>query len=349
MGATKKFWTLPELGEKLISLLDPLSALHLMHSDLMDKEILKKSLTSKAWGELVRNSSVKRLAGFEEKMEDVKALVKILHFMELEEPAPLLMPLLDLICEASPGHSVEMVCPCHPEPHSISAEGFLLLEEVEAAFSTTEQSLKSISCGFRSHGCNLLSALSSRMTRQRKETVSSIYLLSVVVEDKSSLEAFLTLMQAEVVTVNVLDVRRAEMGTEGWRALARALRGKTKVVGNVSISRQDLGASFVPHFSERTLRPVCSIKDIWDATGAGFEIFNRDGSRSEYVDKPGFNWEGIWSRLKQIVDMPEDDFSWKCGTKWDIDEDTEGEGEGGEEEERSDEDTEGEGGGEENG
>ena len=198
----------------------------------------------------------------------------------------------------------------------------------------------------------MLSAISSRMTRQKRGTVSSIYLLSVVVEDKSSLEAFVTLLQAEVVTVNVLDVRRAELGAEGWQALARAVRGKTKVAENVSISRQDLGASFVPSFSERTLKGVCSIKVIWDATGAGFEIFNRDGSRSQYVDKPGYNWEGTWSRLKQIVDMPEDEFSWKCGSQWDIDEDIEGEGEGGEEEEMSDEDTEGEGEeeeGEENG
>ena len=337
MGATKKFWTLPELGEKLISFLDPLSALHLMHSDLMDKEILKKSLTSKAWGELVRNSSVKGLAGFEEKMEDVKALVKILHFMELKEPVPLLMPLLDLICESSPGHSVEMVCACRPEPHSISPEGFLLLEEVEAAFATTEQSLKSISCGYRSHGCSLLSAISSRMTRQKKGTVSSIYLLSVVVEDKSSFEAFVTLLQAEVVTVNVLDVRRAELGAEGWKTLARALRGKSKVAENVSISRQDLGASFVPSFSEETLRPRWSIKDIWDATGAGFEIFNRDGSRSQYVDTSEYNWEGTRNRLKQIVDMSEDEFSWKCG--W---EDIESEGEDDEEELESDEDSEGE-------
>ena len=101
---------------------------------------------------------------------------------------------------------------------------------------------------------------------------------------------------------------------------------------NVSISRQDLGASFVPSFSERTLRPVCSIKDIWEATGAGFEIFNREGSRSQYVDKSEYNWEGAWNRLKQIVDMSEDEFSWKCGSKWDIDEDIESEGEDGDEE-----------------
>ena len=89
-------------------------------------------------------------------MEDVKALVKILLFMK---PGPFLMPLLDLISESSPGHSAEMVCTCRPEPHSIFPEGFLLVGEVEAAFSTTVQSLKSISFGYRSSGCDVLSAI----------------------------------------------------------------------------------------------------------------------------------------------------------------------------------------------
>ena len=58
MDAAKKFWTLPELGETLISFLDPLSTLRLMQSNVMDKETLQKSLTFKAWNELIRRSSV---------------------------------------------------------------------------------------------------------------------------------------------------------------------------------------------------------------------------------------------------------------------------------------------------
>ena len=58
MDPTKKFWTIPELGEKLIAHLDPLSLLHLVQSDVMGKEVLQKSLTFKAWSELIRRSSV---------------------------------------------------------------------------------------------------------------------------------------------------------------------------------------------------------------------------------------------------------------------------------------------------
>ena len=86
----------------------------------------------------------------EENEEGVKVLLKILHFVELEEPIPLLVPLLDLICESRPGFAVEMTCPCRPEHHLISTDGFLLLEEVQRSFSTTEQSLKKCSFGWYS-------------------------------------------------------------------------------------------------------------------------------------------------------------------------------------------------------
>ena len=44
----EKFWRTPELLERLVSLLDPMSALRLIQSSVVDKEILQKSLSSKA-------------------------------------------------------------------------------------------------------------------------------------------------------------------------------------------------------------------------------------------------------------------------------------------------------------
>ena len=111
MEAFKKFCTIPELGEALISYLDPLSTLHLAQSSLMEKKILQKSLTSKAWSQLIRRSSLANTdcqagwVGFMSKKDDVKVFVKILHFVERGELSRLLMPLLDLISESSPGHS----------------------------------------------------------------------------------------------------------------------------------------------------------------------------------------------------------------------------------------------------
>ena len=77
MVAAEKFWTIPELGERLVSLLDPLSALRLIESNVMDKEILQKSLSFAAWSNLIKGTST----GQQSLLEDVRVLVKILHFM----------------------------------------------------------------------------------------------------------------------------------------------------------------------------------------------------------------------------------------------------------------------------
>ena len=66
---------------------------------------------------------------------------------------------------------------------SVSTDGFLLLEEVEAAFSTTEQSLKK----FNWLSDNVLSATSSRMTRQKKEIHGESFMLLMFVSKTRAL------------------------------------------------------------------------------------------------------------------------------------------------------------------
>ena len=347
MDATKKFWTLPELGERLVSFMDPLSVLHLAQSTVMDKETLKKSLTSKAWGKLIRRSSLQVVSRrWDDELdmeirEDLKVLVKILHFMKLGEIIPLLRPLLDLICESSPewssSESVQMICPCRPEPHSISPEGFLLLEQVEAAFGTVEQSLKSVE-GFSSMWREMLSAVSSRMSRQ-KETVTYLSPGLVIIEDKSNVEAFVTLMQAEMVSVSTLNLRRAELGEMDWQALAGALRAKGNV--QLGVDRVAISRKFLTDVGE-------SIKDIWDATNYGFFVSeniddtdNLEPSETwQCVVKSKYSGEEGWTRLKQIADMTEDEFAADCKLfrGEDSSEDEESEGE---EEESGEEDHEG--------
>ena len=65
--------------ERLVSLLDPVSALRLIESNVMDKEILQKSLSFAAWTNLIKGTS----NGQQSLLDDVRVLVKILHFMEL--------------------------------------------------------------------------------------------------------------------------------------------------------------------------------------------------------------------------------------------------------------------------
>ena len=306
MDAATKFWESWELGEKLVSYLDPLSVLRLIESKMMDKETLQKSLSSKAWNSLIRRTS--NGEGLMEE-EDLRVLVKILHSLELEEPGPLLLPLLDLICALQVicgthvqcrDHNVEIICPCHNSPHFTSECAFILLEEVESTFGTTVQSLKSIVCSWPDTH-NLFLAIISRMSRQ-KEIVNSIRVNGeFFIKDKSSIEDLTTLLKARVLYIEYLEVSGA-IGGEGWQALNRALEGKTKVLGSVEITLQALKDA------------KDSIKGIWDATEEGFQVDETEDYTYSWldVDKSKYDWEHAWMRLKQIRDMDGDEFYAEC-------------------------------------
>ena len=98
------------------------------------------------------------------------------------------------------------------------------------------------------------------MSRQRKEVLTSIHLMRAEITDKSSVEAFIPLLQTQVVTVGDLDLRRAELGEEGWQVLAGALRGKPEVFDWTDFSRENLEEA------------GDSIKDIWDTTRNGILV-----------------------------------------------------------------------------
>ena len=310
LDADEKFWKTPELVERLVSMLGPLSTLCLVQSGLVDKEILQKGLSLKAWSKLIGSSSYGG-EGLLQK-EDVRDLVRILHFLELEEPGRFLLPLLDLICKSRPSHrKVDMICPSHPDPHSITEEAFLLLEEVEGSFGTAEQSVDSIT--MYSLKEPLLSALSSRVVRQR-EMLTSVDCFYVFCWNgvNSSIEAFTTLLQAKKAYVEILDIGGA-IGRDGVHALARSLKEKPNVtlplLGRIYILKQDL--------SEARRE---DIKDIWDVTGV-IGVFNtEDGvfsSEKNYLlvgrAYSTFGWAHAWTRLEQISNMTEDEFKAECG------------------------------------
>ena len=54
--SVEKFWNLPELVERLVSFLNPRSTLCLLQSNVLDKETLQESFSSKAWTQLIRRS-----------------------------------------------------------------------------------------------------------------------------------------------------------------------------------------------------------------------------------------------------------------------------------------------------
>ena len=157
--------------EKMFSMLDLQSSLNL--ATFIRKETLNRSFTSKVWKTLIRDYCPKddqdhivedllsengsRHASCQELKNVVKKLAAILKLLDV--PKDFLLDLLDAICDhfpsSMPDFKLQVSCPRHPQPHSISPAGLILLEEVETALGTAEFSLKSIQlearCSHRSH------------------------------------------------------------------------------------------------------------------------------------------------------------------------------------------------------
>ena len=95
MNAAQKFLTLQEMGEVMVSLLDPRSVLSFAQSGVMEKVILQKSFSAKAWGNLIDE-------------EAVMVLSQVIQELNPVEPGHLLNPLLHLICETYPIGPVEI-------------------------------------------------------------------------------------------------------------------------------------------------------------------------------------------------------------------------------------------------
>ena len=143
MDAVVMFLGCSELIETLLTMLDPLSIKRLTQSGVVEKKVLKKSLSSEVWAGLIKRSSYG--GGGVPAMDDVKDLVAILKFLKLQDPGSFLLPLLHHICKSFPAErfadGVTLNHPGHTEPCKVSLLGFLLLEEAESSFGTSIQNI----------------------------------------------------------------------------------------------------------------------------------------------------------------------------------------------------------------
>ena len=346
--AVLRFLKLPELIERLVSFLNPRSTLHLLQSRVMDKETLQKSLSLKAWTQLIRRTPRNEDGPWNGPQdgllqgEGVRELVKILEMLRLEEPSSFLLPLLDLICESAsvpkvPNASqmspdrIVMICPCHMEPHIVSTEAFKLLEEVEGTFGTALQSIKSMS-NLHLEVSGDLKAITSRMSRQR-ETVTSVNDASLFFSIALHTPDIATLMKAEEVSFGYfiigLDmgnrVKDVKLGEEDWEVLAAAFRNNPNVViETTGIAREEL---------EEAQKDI--IMEIWDATTDNFEVFDDTQISNLAVYKSEHDRDSAWTRLQQIANMDEYEFNVEFAMEKygiDITEQDEGEDDGAEEE-----------------
>ena len=310
-SAVEKVLNMAELIERVVCYLGPLSALHLVQSHVVDKETLQKSFSSKVWNQLIKQSPhiSEAVLLF---VEHVRSLVKILKLLKLEEPSKLILPLLDLICGydliAHTGLNlnntahVVIIRPGHPEPQIISHGGFCLLEEVEGAFGTTLQTLKTATT--RCNNGRFGEAIKSRLSRQ-KEKMTSFKGYHFTLEDNNSgqsgIQYFTNLLKAKEVSFEYLDIG-GEIGEEGWRALALAFQKKPNVVlKRTSIEKQNLTESRME-----------AIMEIWDATTEVFSVhMTRQGLSSLHLPVVKSNYpnrEQAWARLKDITKMSENEF-----------------------------------------
>ena len=328
--AEAKFWATPELVEKLFSTLNLESTLSLAR--VMNKEILKRGMTSKVWDSLVRQSF--DLKGYNPEdhydhpvytkytLDVAQKIASILKIMKT--PKTLLMDALHVICETHPPRcpmskrgvldQLQMICPSHTDPHRISGWGLVLLEEIEAALGTTEQSIRSIEHGpvpgsyWSCFSERLLLSIGSRLSRQ-KETASSISINSRMFIREGSARALYTIMQVNPATIKVIVVKTTKC--EDWEFVAKAMKLQPGAVNEVVTTKAALDPVVRTRSSDARRN---HIKDIWKAVGpVGFKIYARriEGPMTLHCNVCVVNKQAGWARLEQILDMSQDEFDVK--------------------------------------
>ena len=281
----KKVWATPELAEKILSFASLESTLSLAQSKLMPRNILESPCV---WNKLIRRSCP--LNG-----PKVEILVQILKRMK--NPKAPLLDLLDLICEQSPAPAwsfdkVEMGCPRHPDSHLIWFEDFELLEQIEGALGTAEQTVRAVNASLMKEPT--FAPLSARLSRQQ-EKVAVFSAWRIKISSMEGAEAWKTIMEAceEYKPIAYVQVLRG-LGEEGWEVLAECLRLRPGLVGWVETTKDAMDEGQKDH-----------LREIWDAISGYFQLFNDDDVRSFIIDKS--EGEAGWERVERYMDMSKEE------------------------------------------
>ena len=231
--------------ETLMPFLDGQSTLALVKALPLALEVIQRK---SMWTKLVRRvcpygtddvlgEAEEAVANYRRK---VMPLVQILKMME--DPNPLLLDLLHVICERFPPIDregltedlrgfIQVSCSCEDTSHTVSPFGFLLLEAVEGVMETTEQKVEKVV--LRVLLDLELAALESRLFRQQDLVDpwgtpagqdTKVEVLSMACNSKESAEAISTLIQyCKSVEVQNGLITIVDIGIEGWAALGKAV------------------------------------------------------------------------------------------------------------------------------
>ena len=309
--AEMKFWRTPELVERLMPFLDGQSTLALVKAlPLALEVILRKSMWIKLVSQVCPYDTDDLLdeAEYEDAVANdrrqVMPLVEILKMVE--DPNPLLLALLHVICERFPSGDqyveglggpelIQVSCTCSRQhtSHTVSPYGFLLLEAVEGVLGSTEQKVERVVV----HNLEELelTALQSRLFRQQDQVDpwgtpvgldTNVEVSRLFCNSKDMAEAISTLLQY----CHNVDVQDAlfipvDIGTEGWAALGKALYQNvvnavvSKKADMASARREDLWA-------------------IWECATNGWDVWLDDNVREFFDDE--------WYLFEEFLDGEDD-------------------------------------------
>ena len=333
---SEKFWETPELVEKLLPFLDPESTLNL--AQIQDKvpSVLQGALI---WYQFIRRASPFTNEGIGLLRRDrweqmntgaVKCLVAILKLMK--NPHDARVDLLELICETFPkeeyGGFLHLGCSSHSEGHRISLEGFLLLEEVESAFSSTEMKIEMIDSVYWNNSVG--AAISTRLARCG-DTMTSVRIFDIYLDDVTTMKAIRTVLQfcpahstyLETMTVDLQNLAMIEefrnlllfcpdriprdplhilvnsrpsyedIGNEGWESLAKSVQLRPGFVEQVACCH---------HVLQEAKKE--DMRVIWEVVG-DVELVHELGNEN-FKRRDG---EKAWRRLSLVMDMTEEELN----------------------------------------
>ena len=294
-----KCWKTPDLLEKMVPHLDSSSILTLTEVNTEVCSLIVKVLKSESvWDELIKRTCRNNL---DDQAGTISDLGKILSKMDnpdnLQKKKDLELALLHLLCSShlpAPYEKIKVSCPCKDASHSVSVFGFRLLEMVESAIGSTEQSIEEVSTGFFSD--HLLSALGTRMNRQA--AMIGIWNIGAGL----SCSSLAGVKNAQILLNKTLRINwgtewdscvevEGDIGEEGWTALASGLQPHPGFK-EVEASREFMLQA-----------PRAALKIIWDALGALGTASSWQLGRIEVV-KDGVTEEGDelkWAEFSAIL------------------------------------------------
>ena len=302
-AAEEKFWRLPELVAHLLPYLDAYSIARLASVHQLTTEILLGDPGNGIMRKVIRESGLPSNLLNEETLdqnrEGLQRLAKLL--LKMKKPKELLSELLEVICARcqapnSLKNCVRVSCktPGHIS-HSVSAIGFVLLEEVEGVFGSVEQKVLEISPPSLKNPW--LPALGSRVWRQEGMLVK-LKMKDVECRTPHDTRALHTLVQkspevefAPRPSVRVL--RR--VGGEGWSYLAEAIKNFPDVSLRLTTYKHILQEA-----KQEDLRTIWESSDMltWIVMARHegvIQIIKNSGCSPEENEQ-------AWSRLVQILD-----------------------------------------------